>query len=175
MSTEREDVDKFRESVLADISKLRRLELSMLEAEVMRSLMGGKKTGVELVDYIFGLGRGDDGFNAARLRVRRATRGLERRGFIATRIFGRDRPYHITRHGIAVLVSIAPETEKPRIMKPGEIAILTITALLGVGAFLYPGSVLNPSWKVGFPLFAGFFTLLGISITICYNIARRVV
>jgi hypothetical protein len=174
MDAEKE-VDEFRESVLADISKLRRLELSMLEAEVMRSLMGGKKTGVELVDHIFGLSRGDDGFNAARLRVRRATRGLERRGFIATRIFGRNRPYHITQHGIAVLVSIAPESEKPRIIHMGEIMILILTAVLGTGAFLYPGSVLNPSWEVAFPLFAGFFTLLGISITICYNIARRVV
>jgi hypothetical protein len=107
--------------------------------------------------------------------MRRAIRSLEKRGFVATRLFGRERPYRITRHGIAVLASIVPDTGTPRIIYPSEILILCITGILGAAAYLYPQIAPDPVWDVAFTLSSAFFTLFGISIMICWRVARRVI
>lgn len=97
-------IDEVGQRLLADIGKLRRLEVSILEAEILRRLTDGRKTAFELIDAIYGLRRGDKGFNSARLKVRRALRSLERRGFVSTNLFGREKPYRLTRYGVAVLL-----------------------------------------------------------------------
>jgi hypothetical protein len=51
-----------------------------LEAEIFDALMDGRKTAAELVDQIYGLRRGDEGFNASRIRVAGALKVLEKHG-----------------------------------------------------------------------------------------------
>jgi len=168
-------IDEVGQRLLADIGKLRRLEVSILEAEILRRLTDGRKTAFELIDAIYGLRRGDKGFNSARLKVRRALRGLERRGFVSTNLFGREKPYRLTRYGVAVLSSILPEMDRPGIITLREIAVLVATTICGLALFGYVSLPESPGWEPALLLYAAFFTLFGISLTYCIRIIRRVV
>jgi hypothetical protein len=170
-----ERVKRLQERTLAEVRRLRPLELSMLETEVLDHLLRGRRTGVELVDHIYGLHRGDPDFNASHLKIRRSLRNLEDRGIVSTNLFGREKPYHITRHGISVLASIAPETEPPRIIRVQEISIVGATTICGVVMLIYSRGVLGkPELVPVLFAFALFFTLFGMSIMILGRLARRV-
>jgi DNA-binding PadR family transcriptional regulator len=160
---------------LASVRRLRYLDLSPLEAEILDRLIDGRRTAVELVGEIYGLGRGDESYDASCVRVRRALRRLERRGLASTRIFGRDRPYRVTRHGVAVLASIAPEMGEPRILGWPRIALLAATALCGLvmvsSTRVFEGCL--GDWGE-LALFASFFFLSGLSVSVLVDGIRRV-
>jgi hypothetical protein len=167
--------EDLRNRALSGVRRLRHLELDILEAEILDGLMDGRKNAVELVAHVYGLQRGRQGFRASYLRVCRALRGLESRGLVSTRLFGRDKPYRLTQHGVAVLASIVPEMDQPRILARGDLLLLLITGIVGVALFLYSRGLLTaPEWGPALLLFAVFFILVGISMTLIARVIRRV-
>lgn len=146
------------------------MDLTMLQTEIVDRLMDGRRTPTELVEQIFDTWRGDPDFEARYAAVRREIKSLENRGYVSTTLFGRDKPYKLTPHGIALLTSILPQDEKPRILGRWDLASFTSTALAGVALLLsrqYDGLPV-------FLLFALFFVLLGISLSSFVRILRKV-
>jgi len=174
--TTEERIKRIRDRTLASIRKLRSVELSLLEAEVLDSLVDGRKTAVELVEGIYGLGKKDAGFDSSCVKVRRVLRRLERRGLASTRMFGRDRPYRVTRYGIAVLASIAPDMDPPKILHLGEATMLILTAIFGIAMLVYSkGALGNTDRAYAVPVLASFFTMFGCSLSVMVHVLRRVV
>ena len=168
-------VRDLREKLLSDVKKLRTLKISIIEAEVLHTLLGGKRTCAELVDHIYGLKRGDPGFNASRVRVGRALRRLEKRGYISTRVFGRDKPYGFTSYGVAVLTSVIPEMGTPRLIGVFDLLIFAVTGICGVLVFVYmKGIFFEPVWEISLLIFALFFTLVGFSLALLMINVRKV-
>ncbi len=167
-------VRDLRDRVLADVRKLRSLDLSILEAEILDSLIGGRKNISELVEYIYHERPSDVGFNASRLKVRRALRELERRGIVSTRLFGRDKPYRITRHGVAILASISPDMGRYRAVHPVELGLVGVATLVGLLMWLNSHGFLGErGWGSSQGLFAVFFTLFGLSLGVLIHVIRR--
>jgi hypothetical protein len=173
-STE-ERIKRLQERVLADIRKFRELHLTILEAEIMDHLIDGQKNAVELVEHIYGLQPNDTGYNAGRLKVRRALTSLEKKGFISTRMFGRDKPYRITQHGMSILANMSPETDRPKIVSNPEVGLFITTLICGLAMLFYSEGIIgNPVYLSALGIFAFFFLLLGFSLAVFFQILRRV-
>jgi hypothetical protein len=170
LSARDEKLDLARKRVLTSVRKLRQIKLSLLQAEVIDRLIDGRRTATELVLEIFASRPGDEGFEAYYSRVRRDLRDLERRGYASTGLFGRDRPYHITPYGVAVLLSIIPDIGQVKLVRKREMLSFSATALAGV--ILWSSrAVADPVYTI---VLGVFFTLLGITITAFARILRRV-
>jgi len=147
----------------------------MLDAEILDRLIDGKRTIAELVNEIYGLRRGNEGYESHCKRVRRATQSLERKGLVSTQIFGRDKPYRLTRHGVAVLASISKDVGEPRIIGRGELSVVLFALIVGSLMFAATRQGIGgvPGAFLSF-IFALFFTLLGFSLGVLLRVVRRV-
>jgi len=159
-----------RERILSSVRKLRHMDLTMLQVEIADRLMDGRRTATELVEQIFETRSGDPEFQARYAAIRREIKTLENRGYVSTTLFGRDRPYKLTPHGIALLTSILPEDQKPRILGRWDLAAFIATTLTGASLLLFRR---QEGWPV-FVLFALFFLLLGASLSSFARTLRKV-
>jgi hypothetical protein len=167
--------EDLRKKVITEIRRLRELKVTALESEILNNLLGGRKTAVELVDHIFGSTRNEPGFHAEYLRVLRALKGLEKRGLVSTRLFGREKPYRLTNHGIAIIASIVPDNPRPKVVAKQEFLLLVATALLGIFALWYARGIGEPISMATLTLFAGFFVLIGVSASVFLRVLMRVI
>ncbi len=167
---EEDDLFLLRERVLSSVKKLRHIDLDMLQVEIIDRLIEGRRTATELVIEIYEIEAKNSEYQARYAAVRRGLKGLERRGYTSTNLFGRDRPYRLTRYGVATLCSILPETKKAKILEKWEIAILGSTAIAAAILLL----VRHSQGFILFPTFAVFFTLLGLSIPTFAGVLRKV-
>jgi len=135
-----------------------------LQARILQELVSGKKTVSELTDIIYGLGRGDKGFPSSYMRARRAAKRLESKGFISAPLFGRDKPYRLTRIGSQAVAGVL--TSRPRSERRSVRAlIIATTLLLGAIDFLYNGMSPSLSAQVS----TAFFVFLGMSIMVAFS------
>jgi len=160
-----------RDRLLSSVKKLRHTDLNMLQLEIIDRLINGRRTATELVMEIFEVGRGDADFQARYAAVRRELKDLETKGYISTRLFGRDKPYRLTRHGVAALCSIVPGTKRARILEAWRIVLFALTGVVGGILLIVRG---RPPWLI-FTAFGGFFFLLGLSVSAFVGILRKVI
>ncbi len=116
------------EDVRRQVRRIREASLrSPLETEIVLCLMDGRRTAAELTETIFGPG-GD--LKAEYARVRRDLKGLESRGIVAaTTLFGRERPYRLTKYGVAKLIDIGG-MDAESLFPHHDIALYVATTLL---------------------------------------------
>lgn len=163
-------LSRLRSGVLGSVRKLRRIDLDMMQAEIVGHLLEGRRTATELVLEIYQVEPGQPDYQARYAALRRSLKDLESRGLVATNLLGRDKPYRLTRHGIAVLCSIVPGEDRPRIVRKGELLLLASTGLAAIAMVL-----LRHSHEViVYASFATFFTLFGLSMRTFAGILRRV-
>jgi len=170
-----EKIRRLHERTTSCVRRLRAMDFTMLEAEIMDRLMDGRRTAVELVVEIYGLSRGDASYAASCNRVRRALRSLENRGFVSTNLFGRDKPYRLTRHGVAVLASISPLMREPKVLPVWCGLVFASTILAGLAMFAASNGLLGnlSGWGI-YSLVAVFFALFGFSLAVLILLGRRV-
>ncbi len=108
----REELSK----ALADLeSQISRSMKTLMEGElrdlaqvtIVRELLSGSRTSSELVEVVYGVRRGDEGFQSYYTKIRREIADLESRGFVSRRLLGRHRPYRLTQLAVARLTSMA--------------------------------------------------------------------
>lgn len=165
-----EKLDLARRRVLSSARKLREIKLTMLQAEMIDRLIDGRRTATELVWEIFVSRPGDEGFEAYYSKVRRDLRDLERRGYASTGLFGRDKPYRLTSHGIAVILSVVPDIGEVRLIQRKELASFSVTASAGIILWIVRGAT-DPAYTI---VLGTFFTSLGVSLTAFARVLRRV-
>jgi hypothetical protein len=92
--------------------------------------------------------------------MRRATRSLEAKGFISAPLFGRKKPYHLTKYGVSVLANITPGEEPAGVITRTDLLVHASTMCLLLLTVLYAGSTL--SWVLLLP--GLMLVCLGISL-----------
>ncbi len=159
-----------QESLLSTISKLRLKDLSVLEIEILARLIGSRRTTAELVSEIYGTSSDEEGYRADYYRVRRATKSLEERGFVSAPLFGKMKPFHLTRHAVSALTSIGVDESGQRVVRWRDVCIFALTLVSAGLSAAYARSTL--SWTLTLPGFMLFFS--GVSVCRMLGIIRSV-
>ena len=111
-----ENIEEFRRRVKNGVSNLKGLEIAdELSVEIISQLVEAKKTSSEMTTLIYGLRRGDEGFESSYGKIRREIRILESKGLVSRKLFGRDKPYKITE-----LATIPPRSSFPVMPPPSD-------------------------------------------------------
>jgi len=156
------------------MKELARSEFNLLQIEIVEELLSGRRTVAELVEAIYSVSRGGEGFATHYSRVRREIRQLESKGFVVPRkLFGRDKPYGLTQLAVAKLTQIEG-------VEPGQSqrVVPRIDYLLYVGAILLwiaASTVLASSGYVSTIMVAAFFFTSGIAFCRFLQTVRRVI
>ncbi len=129
---------------------------SGVQSEVLVHLLKGRRTITELVRLMFAVEPSCPQFHSYYVRVWRAVRELEARGMVSAPLFGKDKPYRLTRRGVEILLS-AYQTRgeaPPRVVGAIDSLIFAATIALGISCYLLPGDIWMPT---------AFTFLLGVS------------
>lgn len=161
--------------VLGGIEGLEKRELKNVRLLVLL-IDHGRSVG-DVVEFVYGKRSGEPGYRKLYMRVSRRLRALEREGLVSRALFGKERPYQITRLGRMNLSSALSIESSPRQKELSGAqaawnrwysATFLFTALALLGFVLsHPGSL---AWVL---LFA-FFLLLGSSLTLVIVAFREV-
>jgi hypothetical protein len=170
-----ENLKKLRTRVHEGVSKLRGLEIGdELAIEILAQLVDGRKSTAEIVELIYGLRKGDDGFISCYSRVGREIKRLESKGLVSRQLFGRDKPYRLTELAVTNLARIGGEEKQLALILKSELVIYLVTVSLAVPI---ASQTLN-LWQLGdlvtaaiFPCFCFF---LGFSCSKVLQTLRRI-
>jgi hypothetical protein len=166
---------EIRERLRAAVRSLDQVPVkSELEAEIIGRLIDARLTVSELVNLIYGTQRQDDEFFAYYMKVKRAMKSLASRGLVSTRLFGRDKPYALTPHGVKVLANIgggvATET---KLLPKIDLGLYTATAALAATTLGLAGWG-QPSHGTILVASSLLFFLIGIAFTRAVQSIKKV-
>ncbi len=159
------------DEITTSTRRMRSLDLSPLQAEVVRELMDGKRTLSEIALKIYGVRHGDESYEAHYSRLRRAVAGLEKAGIVARGgLLGRGKPYHLTQFGVATLATIAPGMDRPRIATFADILIFCLIPPSALASYVLSGT----GGQTYVASIALLFFLIGVGAARSIQIVRRV-
>ncbi len=149
----------------------------LVQVGIVRELLSGSRTSSELVETIYGVRRGDEGFQSHYTRIRREIADLESKGFVSRRLFGRNRPYRLTQLAVARLTRMANvNTTWGAVLIPRRDLLIYSVAMLLVGfcSLVSVGIVYIPSVPWFLLLLSSAF-LTGVAFTRFIETLARVV
>ncbi len=153
--------DLTRRRVFRAVKDLKQLDVSdVLQAEIIGQLLRGRRAVAELVEEIYGERKGGTGFMSAYSRTRRSIRELESRGYVATRLLGKDKPYRLTKYAISRLADFETPVNKARLVPRKDICLYILTTILASLALIVVSGYLDLQ---GLPLasfYATFFVFV---------------
>ena len=98
------------------------------------------------------------------MKVKRATEHLQARGLVSTKLFGKNKPYRLTRYAVEMLTPIAGESTRYRLV-PRQDAVLYSATMIILLATIGSSQthILSP-----FPvLFMGWASCIFIGVSLC--------
>jgi hypothetical protein len=158
--------DLTRKKVFRAVEDLKQLDVSdLLQAEIIGKLLTGRRTVAELVEEIYGQRKGGTGFMSAYSKTRRSIRELESKGYVTTTIFGKNKPYRLTKYAISRLSDFETPAHKASLVPRKDLFLYILTSVLAALALavVYENIGLEGLSLASF--YAIFFILVGISIT----------
>jgi hypothetical protein len=117
---------------------------SMVQVQIVRELLNGRRTVAELAEALFGLRQGDEGYLAQYYQIDKELRLMGSRGLVSRRPFGRDKPYALTQHAVARLTMMGSVKRSlpPKAVSVGDLALYGLVMVLGVvGAWFATGGL----------------------------------
>lgn len=139
-------------------------------------LLGGGRSVSDLVYSIYGKRYGDAGYRKLYMRVSRRLASLEREGLVSRALFGKERPYRVTRHGRVVLsATMTVATDR---VDTGEIlGVWSVwhSVLIGVTALTLAGALVSPPGLLAAIALWTSLILLGSSIATVAMALREVI
>jgi hypothetical protein len=150
-------------SLLGDMRQFRELGAdSLLQGELLIRLTKREATIGDLARDIFDPKDRSES-KAEYMRVMRAMNALEARGFVARKLFGKEKPYRLTRYGRENIETILEGQSPEILLTRGSLAMYLGTAVMVVLSVVatihrFPSVVLVLAW-----LLSG--VLLGICLT----------
>jgi hypothetical protein len=141
-----------------------------LEAQLINELMEGRRTGPELVKLVFNVDRSNPEFHTYYMRVRRAISSLESKGYVVSRLFGRDKPYRLTRYAVEQLASLGGGRE--RLLPKHDLVLYFVTLAMGIISWLVFEEIVPLEGSVPY-IYGSFLFLLGSTATRILMICRR--
>lgn len=154
-----------RKRILGNLRDLKSLRMvTLLEAEIVARLLEGRRTAGELVEEIFDVQGDSESFHSYYMRVCRALHSLEKRGYVSTRLFGRDRPYRLTDHVVQRLARIGGE-QPARLVPIRDALVYVVTVVVCVIVILARLGFLEFDRQGFMVLFTLGVLLSGVSLT----------
>ena len=148
-------------------------ELSPHELGVAEQLLVGKRTIRELVLLTYDVSPEDESYRTCYMRVRRALMTLEGKGMVSSALFGKAKPYRLTRHAIEKLLAVCDGDERyPNIIKRIDYVAYSSTLGLSIATLFLSKLSTLPSLVLG--LAGASLLLAGISICRLLETLRRV-
>ncbi len=142
-----------------------------LEGEILLQLAKGMRTASELTETIYGVRRPNPNYFTYYMKVSRAVKALQRRGYATTRLFGRDKPYRLTPHAAAKMMDI--EAGGERLVTPLDALTYATTAILGpVNIAMADVDWLTTPWTIA--LYTAFTFLAGYSLRLLWTAIKKV-
>ena len=94
-----------KERIRQDLKRIEELGFATpLEAQIIAHLLDGRRPPAELAQLVYGHSEKSAVPHRQYMRVLRALRSLESRGYVSTNMFGSPKPYRLTRHALSMLV-----------------------------------------------------------------------
>ena len=170
-----DSLSRLQANILKATEELAKAELtSAAQVRLVLELLQGRRTATELVESLYGVGRGGEGFSAHYYQVTSELRELESRGIVWRRPFGRNKPYSLTQLGIARLTAVKGIK---RNMKARAFSRLDLAAYSSVLALSIIGAWLNEA-QAGqaylAPVAVAFFVARGFALSRFVESLRRV-
>lgn len=160
----REEDDRTLQDWSVPLAGLKKLGIeSFLEVELLTALSKGRRTVAELVQELYNVERSNPAYASYYDRVRRGCRRLESKGLVSRRIFGRDKPYRLTEHGILAMNRARMGQVSQRVLNSMDAALYLATILFGlIAVSTTNSSALHQSHYLG--IFTIFVLLTGMSV-----------
>lgn len=147
---------------------------STIEANVFAELLTGRKTVAELAEILYHARRDSKHYSTYYDRIRRAMGPLEAKGYVSRRVFGRDKPYGLTRFAKERILAANLGTENPRIMSLADTLVYVSTILLAGLSWTFARNASTPPAGAYSILYSAFLLTTGISVTRFVETVRRV-
>jgi hypothetical protein len=165
--------DGIRLTLQSALRTLPETELSTHELGVAEQLLGGKRTIRELVLLTYGLRPEDEGYRTCYMRVRRALITLEGKGMVSSGLFGKAKPYRLTRHAMEKLLAVCEGDDKyASIVQRVDYMAYAVTLAMSLATLIASIRSNNPSLVLG--LAGSSLLLAGISLCRLLETLRRV-
>jgi hypothetical protein len=162
------------EELRRTLRQLRSLEIATpLQMEVIEKLVEGRRNLPELVELIYHESTGDAGYKPHYMKVKRAAEHLKSRGLVSTNLFGKNKPYRLTRYAVEMLTPIAGEPVRYRLFPAKDaLSYLSTILFLIITVFISRNPVIDPS----IILVMGWACCVFIGISLCrfLEMVRRV-
>jgi hypothetical protein len=171
-----ENIDELQSKVREGVSKLRGIDLGdEFGIEILSQLVEGQKSIPEIVDIVYGLQNGDEGYKSSYGRVRREIRLLESKGLVSRSLFGKEKPYRLTELSIINLARIGGEQKRQATVIPRTDMVMylaTAGAAAPVAILVFGWVQLSEASTIG--VFGFLCLFLGISLCRFVESVRRV-
>ena len=98
---------------LKDYGDLKRMQIStLLETEILSSLVGKERMVSELTEEIYGVTRQSPSYHTYYMKVSRAVRALQRNGYVTTKVWGRDKPFKLTAFAASKIMDVDGKVQR---------------------------------------------------------------
>ena len=117
---------------------------NIVQVQIVRELLNGRRTVAELVEALFELKQGDEGYLAHYYQIDKELRLMGSKGLVSRRLFGRDKPYALTQHAVARLTMIrgVKGRSSSKVVPRRDLLLYASVMVLGmIGAWLATGSL----------------------------------
>ena len=144
---------------------------TVAEAQILGDLMNGRRTIPELMESLYGVSYNDSGYASAYMKIRRSLQSLSSKGYVSRPLFGKGRPYRLTKFAIAKLTNIGGASGEGRVVlvSRGDAALYVATSILGgISVLLGVDVALEASAYIVFAF------LSGVSVANAIRTVRRV-
>ena len=142
------------------------------QAEILALLTDGRRTMSEMTEEIYGVHRPDSNYHTYYMKVSRAVKALQRRGYIVTGLFGRDKPYRLTSFALAKMTDIGED--KPRVLPIHDAVVYVSTMTMGLVNTVYVSDSHFLSRPETILIYTAFVFLAGYSLARLGQAFRRV-
>ena len=165
--------DGIRLTLRSALRNLPETDLSAHELGVAEQLLRGKRTIRELVLLTYDVRPEDEGYRTCYMRVRRALNTMEGKGMVSSALFGKAKPYRLTRHAMEMLLAVCEGDDKyVQIVRRVDYVAYAATMAVSIATLFASTRSAHPSLVLG--LAGSSLLLAGISLCRLLETLRRV-
>jgi hypothetical protein len=171
-----ESLSRLQSRILRATEELAKAQLSStIQVRLVLELLQGRRTVTELVESIYSVGRGGEGFSAHYYQLDSELRDLESKGIVWRRPFGRNKPYSLTQLGIARLTAIGGVRRGmgTAAFSKLDLAAFSSVVILGIVGIWMNASQSGQAYLT--PVAVAFFIASGFALSRLVESLRRVV
>lgn len=126
-------ISEIQDVMRRSIERIAKTQLAnSTQVEIVRELLYGRRTIAELAEAIYHISQGDSAYSTQYSRIRKEMRELESKGLVTRRLFGRDKPYRLTRLAVQRLAPIGEPDQETALVSRWDLALFLGVMIIGL-------------------------------------------